>query len=162
MLSKSDCYDCIILTDLIGPFRIRPIGAYRIATELRKCDFSVKVIHSVTDFTLEQLLSLLEKFIGESTLFFRNSRLLLHKYKTNEGASFPGRGGNLENFEAAVTFFKRKYPKLIIVVGGSQSLNHKYSYSDYRIVGFADNEIVEFAKQLRGKETTSQKNLPLQ
>lgn len=143
-------YQCILITDLIGQLWARPIGAYRLATELRAAGFSTLVINGVSDFSQEELSSVLENNVGESTLFVGVSSTFIGT-KSRKG-SYSGKRGTQQvsnSFDSLLLGLKSTYKNLKIIVGGARAHNKSYASFDLEILGYADEIIVTLAKEIK-------------
>ena len=158
-------YDVILFTDMNARFwHVRSLGAYKVATELRKNGFSVKVI----DFFKRWLESprefhdLLKKFIGPNTLFIgfsgtffsiiqpdHNKSKFDYKDYQNELNPWPV---DSEKINLHFKYIKKQYPHIKLVYGG---VTQDYQVAqcaptvDYVVRGLADNTAIELAKSLK-------------
>lgn len=160
-------YDVILFTDLGSRFwHAKPVGAYRIASELRNNGYSVKVIDFAGDwFTLagiRDLEKILKKLIGDNTLFVGFSSTFFG-IKTDATTKTDIRSdiertispwpAEQKNFDLWCMHFKKKWPHVKLVYGGScatTNLNLNSSF-DYMVLGLADNSVVELASHLKFK-----------
>ena len=62
-------FHAIILTDVITEYRTKPLGAYTVANVLRMQGYKVLVIDYISKIDIQELLSLLKKFITKDTMF---------------------------------------------------------------------------------------------
>jgi radical SAM superfamily enzyme YgiQ (UPF0313 family) len=133
-------YHAIIFTGLnYGEIlHYRPIGAYRIRTELESKGYNVKVIehfHHLTDDHIEQALdkyvSKETLWVGFSTTFINTSTLLLDRSKF-------------------FTKLKEKY-NLPFVIGGAKALVDTISWADILITGYADDAAIAITDHFAGK-----------
>ena len=133
-------YHAVIFTGLDVGSRnyFRPLGAYRIRTELEAKGYSVKVIDYFHNLTDEHIENVLDKYVGKETLwvgfsttFFNTSQLLA----------------------ARSTFFKqlRKKYNIPFVMGGAKSLVEFLPWADIFITGYADDAIVAVTNYLANK-----------
>jgi radical SAM superfamily enzyme YgiQ (UPF0313 family) len=163
-------YDVILFTDMNGKvWHSKPLGAYRLATELRKNNYSVKVIDWFSRWLNEpeHLNQLLNKIIGENTLFIGFSTVFFSRVKKEEEKNsdfynyffnempslWPKEVEHLINF---TNDLKRKYPNTKLVAGGINNFSgNEYSAMqnnmDYIIHGLSDSTIVELANHLKFK-----------
>ena len=160
-------YDIILFTDsVIDTWRLRSNGAYRLATELRKNGYTVKVIdwtcYIFDNYRLS--INLIKSLIGANTLFVGFSGSHFHRinitnttfdrfdrYQSALGTKPHPYPGEERLFEMMIFQMKKLNPKLKIAYGGSWA-NGAFRLSskiDYVIEGFADATIVELANHLK-------------
>lgn len=133
-------YHAIIFTGLhqVDRSYYRPLGAYRIRSELESLGYNVKVLehfHHLTDEHIEQAL---DKYVGKETLWvgfsttFINTSTLL-KDRTE--------------------FFTQQRQKhnVPFVVGGAKSIVEFLPFADAFITGYADNAAVAITDYYAGK-----------
>lgn len=160
-------YDAIILTDTKTPYRIRPLGAYVIANSLREEGYSCLVLDFFTDIKKEKLFSLLEKFIGNNTVFVGYSSSLF----LNLNLEFPFLGVEKKYFVEINNFIKKLNDKTKIIFGGSYTpqlseycLKNKENLGiDYLMHGYSESMIKDFMKNHREQKSQkfSKKNFGL-
>ena len=162
-------YDVILFTDSFpGLWRVRSLGAYRLATELRKHGYSVKVVDwcckIFKDYRTAR--SILKSLVGPNTLFVGYSST--HFYKTRVGTEsfnhesdyYFDEGNSPHTYPASDKIFsmlsketKKFNPSTKIVYGGAYADGYKENKLlpciDYIIKGFSDSTIVELANHLR-------------
>jgi radical SAM superfamily enzyme YgiQ (UPF0313 family) len=162
-------YDVILFTDsIVGTWRMRSMGAYRLASELRRNGYSVKVLDwACVIFNDYQLCnSILSKLIGANTLFLGFSAGHFHKraiktkhfdhyddYFDDQGFEDYPYPTEQKTFEIIISQAKKKNPNLKIVYGGGYT-HESIKLSpvvDYVIYGLADATIIELASHLRNK-----------
>lgn len=154
-------YDAIILTDTKSLHRIRPLGAYVLANSLRQEGYSCLVLDFFTDIKKEKLFSLLEKFIGDNTVFVGYSSSLLANIPSFSNSSCLG--VDVKDFVEINNHIKSLNKKTKIIFGGAYTthfsklcLTNKDNLGvDYLIHGYAENMIKDFMKN--HKEGKSQK-----
>lgn len=120
-------------------FNARRIGSYRIASALRKIDVDVEVIDFLSDWNIDNLLSILDKFsniewIGISLTY---SNFYEDKIKASKLTDL----SDLDEKKFINYFRKRNIP---IVLGGANADVVKNFVENYIIVlGYADNAIIK-------------------
>ena len=133
-------YHAIIFTGLnYGELSYyRPIGAYRIRTELESLGYNVKVIdhyHHLTEDHIEQILKKYVSsdtlWIGFSTTFINTSTLLLDR----------------SNF---FTKLKQRY-NVPFVIGGAKAIVDTLPWADVCITGYADDAAIAITDYFAGK-----------
>ena len=163
-------YDVILFTDLQSVCgHSKPLAAYRLATELRNSQFTVKVIdYAVRWFTDKNLLfELLQTIVGPNTLFigfsstFFSSLPSYHGKYANEEIKF-----KLACFDNILTNYpcppqdflditkkiKNDWPTVKLVYGGSRTnqIDLKVCETiDFVVNGFADYSIIALARHLK-------------
>lgn len=160
-------YDAIILTDTKNRNRVRPLGAYVIANSLREENYSCLVIDFFTDIGKEKLFFLLEKFVGENTVFVGYSSSLLF----DSNLEVPFLGIEKKYFAEINEHIKKLNGKTKTVFGGSYTpqfsdycLQNKENLGiDYLMHGYSESMIKDFMKNHRlGKsQKFSKKNFGL-
>lgn len=143
----------------------RPIGAYRIATELRNQGYTVQVIDMfpfMVENNLKVFSTFIKKFVGTDTLwvgfsstFFLDRSLMIKKGTkgTDTKQAFDTGGFPCKD---EMTFkikdiIKTANPKTKIVFGGAKSYLKVGKIVDIYIEGYADSTAVEMTKWLAGK-----------
>lgn len=170
-------YDVILFTDNAARFgHTRPMGAYRVATELRNHGYTVKVV----DFTCKIMLnhslftSILEGLIGPNTLFVGFSSSYYGDYSKFDDDELERANATYSaclplfhlpvpeaQFNIWLKLMKRNWPHVKIVYGG----NYAYAYNtlpndlDFVIPGYADTTIIELTNHI--KHGTPIKHQPL-
>jgi hypothetical protein len=160
-------YDVVIFTDAIGGFlHLKPMGAYRIASELRAHGYTTKVVDLSYQIFKDRALSmrLLNKLIGDNTLFVGFSTT--HMYKAdvlkedfkNDGRFSIEQGQKQyaypleeKSFDKLLGYYKNRFPQLRVVLGGVYATDSLLAPKtvDYMIDGYADVMVVELANHLR-------------
>jgi len=113
----------------------RGSGAHKIATHLRNHGYNIETVDYCLSWTQEELELLLDKLISKDTLFL-------------------GIGSNLfldrSHFDNNIRWFKNKYPKIAVILGGNQTLSRSTPGVDYYVEGYAENAILHLLEYLRG------------
>ncbi len=133
-------YHAVIFTGLDYGDRslYRPLGAYRIRTELEAQGYSVKVLDHFHNLTQENIEQAFEKYVdsntlwvGFSTTFINTSTLLAERSK----------------------FFNklRQIYNVPIVIGGAKSLVEFLPWADIFVTGYADDATLALTDYLAGK-----------
>jgi len=171
--------NALIFTELIhDSMYSRGLGAYRIATEIRKAGYTCQVIDFFTKFNDEEMEKIMSSFIGEDTLFVGFSSTFFayvdtdldqsQKNQLKESKDFaPDEFQKLKD-RLPTQFITTSYPyhtdKMIewfekikkinpntkIVLGGGKSGNLLGPCDAYAI-GYADQATVDYMKFLEGK-----------
>jgi radical SAM superfamily enzyme YgiQ (UPF0313 family) len=160
-------YDVVLFTDGdVRHWHLRPLGPQRLATELRKHGYTVKVVDFfsrwITD--VDKFYQLIDTVVDDKTLFigfsgtFFNSasnRDLLANinsftdyFKTMALATWPLPD---EQVESILSTIHTKYPSVKFVYGGERydyKLQKLSSTMDYIVQGFADTTVVHLANHI--------------
>ena len=161
-------YDAVIFTDgNVRHWQMRPLGAQRVATELRKHGYTVKVVDFFSKWIEdeEQFHQLIDLLVDETTLFvgfsgtffnkindvelFKNVKSFRDYYRTQELSVWPR---NDEEINSIFTKIRERHPNLKFVYGGDRFDNKiKYleSMMDYIVQGYAENTVIDLANHLR-------------
>lgn len=163
--------DVLLFTGSFMGF-VRPAGAYRIATELRKNGFTVQVVDAfpqLVDESAEPLYAMIEKFVGPRTLwvgfsstFFMNRRKAIQAVKrgwmtmaqVDDGKmnfSEPGIPLPVEELVELRRRIKARNPGCQLVFGGAKAHLRAAYIIDAYIEGYADTTVMEFTKWLGRK-----------
>jgi len=151
-------YQVVILTGH-GPEQLtfeRFAGPHRIATEIRKHDFSCKVVYGINWFEFYELIEILNLYIDNNTLCLGLSGTFLMTFKpvqkknmlyTSEALNQDYMSNKfVDNFEKICLYYKKKYPKLKIVIGGHRASSKipNCNYVDAFFEGYADTTFVNY------------------
>jgi radical SAM superfamily enzyme YgiQ (UPF0313 family) len=163
-------FHSIIFTDLTDTvLTVKPLGAFKIAHELRKAGFTCLVIDHLHQWELDEFLKIIDKIISKKTLFVGFSTTFLHSiehqnytgyYQYNINDSIFPQGKNFE--DKIIEKIKEKNPKCEILIGGHK-VNEQCSNKNVDIIvrGLAELSMVNIAKNLLNNEIleNSYKNL---
>lgn len=150
---------------------IRPAGAYRIATELRKHGYTVQVVDMFLHFTDEpdRINAIVKKFVGPNTLwvgfsstFFLNRRRAIATGKALKKTAIEIDESKLQfnTFGIPMTYdetvklcrtIKIRNKNCKIVYGGAKAHARGAGIADVYIEGYADTSVIEFTKWCEGK-----------
>lgn len=160
-------YEILIFTDSLNRgWKTKTIGAYRIATELRKNGFNVKVIDYFSNWLKEipSLIKLLDRYISANTLFigfsgvfFSNKKTLNDKVENfydyyNERYHLTEWPIDNSKMDIILNLIRKRYPNIKFVYGGLNSTNKDHVLSnqvDFIIKGYADSTIIDLANHLK-------------
>jgi radical SAM superfamily enzyme YgiQ (UPF0313 family) len=158
-------YDVILFTGMSGRFwHAKPLGAYRVATELRNHGYSVKVVDFISQWLNEptEFLKLLNLVIGPNTLFVgfsgtffsnRNIKSKISNYNDFFGQWSPW-PVEAEKMNVYLKYIKKTFPHVKTVYGGiSEPYNiaRVAKFVDFVVSGLADNTAIELADHLSKK-----------
>jgi len=146
-------YHGIILTDVLVYHKVKPLGAYRIADQLRKQGYEILVIDWISRISQQQLQALLDLFVSEHTLFLGWSNSLFFPDWTPPGQ----KKIELTYIHAINDYARSLNPNLVVMVGGASSnrvseqanLQQCNFGVDYVIHGFADQVIVDLIYNIK-------------
>jgi radical SAM superfamily enzyme YgiQ (UPF0313 family) len=145
--------DIILFTCVSGIFFQRSIGAYQIAHFLRKYGYSVQVIDFTDYFTSEELINVVSKFVGPSTLavgvsttFYtvdNKSKFIHNDEQKFELAELP------ENILTIIEHIKTQNQNVKVILGGAKSESGKNIPNvDVVIHGYAEDKILDYLNSL--------------
>jgi len=159
-------YDAVIFTDMSTKvYHVRPLGAYRLASELRQHGYSVLVVDFFSKWLVDpkHLIQLLKKTISTQTKFVGYSGTFFsldNSIKEQVGSWQEWVGDELytwptQKFETIKLInaqIKNLNPKCKILYGGAQAayLNNRLQEAnvDYVVQGLADGVILEIMRKL--------------
>lgn len=161
-------YDIILFTDsIVSAWRMRSLGPYRLATELRNHGYSVKVVdycvNIFSDYPLVK--SIITELIGPNTLFvgfsgthfFEPNASPAEFARANEYFTWGGRKespypGKQKRFELICQLMKTINNNIKIAYGGRWVGRTKLPrIIDFVVSGYSDTTIVELADHLKNK-----------
>jgi radical SAM superfamily enzyme YgiQ (UPF0313 family) len=150
------------------------LGAYRLATELRKNGYSVTVVDHLGRWLQEpkEFYKLINKIVSSQTLFigFSGTFFTSNNSKTNTITNWREYRGYSEldtwpvtdaQMDLHVKWIKKSFPQVSLVYGGLFSKSKGpslYNMMDYVVIGLADTTIIELANHL--SKGTSLKYMP--
>lgn len=147
--------DLVILTNTSGPTWQRSIGAYQVAYQCRQNGFTCQVIDFTDYFTTQELESVLDKFVDDSTLAIGVSTSFYYNADTKKKYVSANR-----NFETVIPKSisnlilarKKKHTNLKIFAGGANS----YKVNDATVFdavfhGYSEQSVVEYLQSIKTK-----------
>lgn len=144
--------DLVILTNTAGPVWQRSIGAYQVASHCRQNGFSCQVIDFTDMFNQQELMSLLDKFVNETTLAIGVSTSFFANETTKK--KFISANRTFDNvipqsIRQTIETIKIKFPNIKIFGGGAQSYQIvNDSLFDTIFHGYSEQSVVEYLKEL--------------
>lgn len=159
-------YDVILFTDITERFYpIKPLGAYRIASELRLQGYTVKVINHFASWLAQprKLDQLLQSILGSNTLFIGVSGTFYNPIGLRSFYQDTGGRPTLKNdssfnerlaFKLVYQRVKKSNPNTKWVLGGTTEefvLNSYPEKFDYMVLGLADRSVIELADHIKNK-----------
>lgn len=160
-------YDAVFFTDMGGKFyHVRPLGAYRLASELRNHGYSVLVVDFLSNWLndkakflklLKNIISDQTLFVGYSSTFFSNenrSNITIDSFEKFYGGFLSQWPAAVEEMTSINAFIKKLNPNIKILHGGAgstPSISLKNGGVDYVVQGLADKTVVDIADSLKNK-----------
>lgn len=133
----------IILTDnRSGEFDgisgvLRGTGAHRIATHLRNNGYQIEVVDFISRWSLEEFKILCTKLVTKDLIFLGISGSLLPSDR---------------NIKLLVNWFKSAYPKIPIILGGTNVLHKGIENVDFYLEGYAESAILELIEHIKNNK----------
>lgn len=163
-------YDVVLFTDMSSKiYHVRPLGAYRIASELRSNGHSVIVVDYFSKWLAapDMLFALLKTIIGKNTIFVGYSGTFFSKKHSdvvepttfNEYWTMGSMPGDWPVNKNIIRAFNAKIKKINnntkILLGGTVAAHSNFVDSgiDYVVRGFSDSVIVNLTKALQAQKT---------
>lgn len=153
-------YDAIIFTDITDPIiSAISIGAYKMASTLRKNGYSCLVVNNISSFSVDEICTLIDVSVGSNTslvgfsLTFMGNLGIIPTPDNRESLirtrnSVLPQGIEFENL--VISKLKEKNDNIKIVVGGSTvTRNFSNKNIDYVCLGFGEVSIVNLMSHLR-------------
>lgn len=118
----------------------RAPGAHRIATHLRNHGYNIEVVDYCLRWTVEEFQQLCRKVVTNETLFLGiGASLFFDKPVLND----------------QLNWFKKEYPNIPIVLGGSNVINRDIVPVDYIVDGYAEQAVLELMQVLQKNKKQS-------
>jgi radical SAM superfamily enzyme YgiQ (UPF0313 family) len=136
-------YNVILFTELPDMSFNSPIiiGAYKLAHVLRKNGYSCLVVNHFSRFTQAELMTLIDRIVGENTVLVGFSTTFL------SSELFFFQGADVE--DAVIEKIKTKNRNVKFVVGGTKSNpNYNHKHIDYACLGYSETSIVNLVDYL--------------
>lgn len=152
-------YDVVLFTENTDPVMISlPLGAYKLASVLRKHSYKTLVVNQFSWFSLPELIALVDRVITDNTLVVGFSTSFLHNVRTDEhgrrhyspmtdiSTVFP-HGKDVE--DAVISHIKKINPNIKVTVGGTKA-SPAYSNTniDYVFLGYSETSIIHLMSHL--------------
>lgn len=152
-------YKAVILTDTTHPLQISiGLGAYKVASTLRKHGYNTLVVNHLSWFTLDELKTVIDASVTAETLILGISTTFLQSITYDEDGKrqydflvgtdviFP-QGKDFEN--EIIAYVKNINPNIKIVVGGVRTdTSAKNSNMDYAFLGYSESSIIDLMSNL--------------
>ena len=154
----------LIFTGMASDIWFRPIGAYRIATELRNQGYTVQVVDLfplIVNHKRGLFKKIIETFVGPETLWVGFSSTFFYSLQKMKEA--PGKGDGKRQLETQSglpededlpelrqTIMDRN-PNCKLVMGGGKAPMRGTNIIDIYVEGYADTSVIKMTKYLEGK-----------
>ena len=144
----------------------RYAGAYRIASELRASNYSVKVVDFFSSYSIDQLKNILDRYTNKESLFigfatslwvgkgFDYRDYLANSYEAHLRSLFPHADSIMSDF---FEHAKSRCPTIRFVVGGSKAESFSNANIHHWILGEGERSALFLAEKLSKKEYDSPK-----
>lgn len=156
-------YDAILFTENTDPMQISlPLGAYKVASVLRKHGYKTLVVNHFSWFNLNELRELLNIVITDTTKIVGFSTTFLQKVEINEAGEktysymgidtvFP-HGKEVE--DAIISHIKEINNNVKVIVGGTKtSPSYANTNFDYVLLGYSESSIIDLMLHLTKDQT---------
>lgn len=133
----------IILTAVMSQWMERSIGAYQLSSFIRSNGYSTQVIDFIHFFNKEQLMEILKKITNDETMVISISSTFIWD------GLIPGSNYNPINsmLMECLTEYKKMYPNIKLVVGGSKALTYQnVDIVDHIITGYGEIAFLNLLK----------------
>ena len=148
--------DVILLTGVSGIVFQRSIGSYQLAHHLRDNKFSCQVIDFINDFNEQELLHTVKKFITDDTLCIGISTTFLSNIKIGIDNKSKLPLVLPAHVNSVCRILKEKFSKIKFCLGGARSSHgDQYDWIDSIFHGYAEDEFLNFCKNLRENKKNS-------
>ena len=153
--------DVVLFTDNTENIQISiPLGAFKVASVLRKAGYDTLVVNHFSNFTIDELKTLIDravdtntKLIGFSTTFF-NRLSIINGKRTYQPIGFDTifpLGKEVE--DQFISYVKTKYPDIKFMVGGSKAIPDYFNTNiNYVCVGYSEDSVVNLLNHLSAGE----------
>lgn len=146
-------YTAVLLTDMTpNALWSRPVGAYRLATELRRHGFSAKVVFGLGDYPPDQQWELLSNLVDCQTRVLGLATTFM-SHDTRFAGPRGWRSVHSDAVSETLLKLRAKFPNLKLIAGGANAHRWPTSLIDLYVTGFGDEVLVQF---LNGKLSPSQ------
>lgn len=161
--------DVLLFTGMGNNIWQRSIGAYRIATELRKHNYTVQVVDKFPAMIQENhdmYKQIINRFVGPNTLwvgfsstFFVNRRTDAYTKTWRSGAeqskdltrNTTGLPTNQEFLDDIRQTILDRNPKCKLVLGGGKAAFREAEIIDIYVEGYADTSVIKMTRWIEGK-----------
>jgi radical SAM superfamily enzyme YgiQ (UPF0313 family) len=144
----------VLLTCVSGAVFQRALSAYQLSHNCRSHGFTSQVIDFINDFTEEELLSTVKKFVNDDTLCLGLSTSFFNDFKimVDNKAVLPLYiPPHIQNVCIAI---KKLYPNLRMCLGGSKAYQGiNIDWVDDIFQGYSEDQFIEYCKLLKNNKT---------
>ena len=159
-------YDVVLFADAGSVAHSRSLGPYRVATELRKQGFTVKVVDHFSSWlsNFKDFFKLINLIVDQKTLFIGFSGSTFNNTTSNEKSNIQRFSDYLsanrsmaawpvDDNKITVLFaqIKKQFPNVKLVYGGSgaeNKIHHLREHIDFLVQGYAEHSVVQLARHL--------------
>ena len=147
--------ELLLLTNVSSPIWQRSIGAYQVASHVRKFGIQSQVIDFIDLFKIDELEEIITSLISNETLSIGISTTFFSNRETKGKFISSKRNSNLiisENLRQLLLKIKKKFPKIKIMGGGANSyLLENDDLFDVVFHGYSEQSVVEWLLELKDK-----------
>jgi radical SAM superfamily enzyme YgiQ (UPF0313 family) len=147
--------DLLLLTNVASPIWQRSIGAYQVASHVRKFGFGCQVIDFVDLFNIKELENIILSSIDSKTLAIGISTTFFSNQETKGKFISAKRNSNsviTDNLRNLLLNVKKKFPTIKIIGGGANSyLIEDDSLFDTVFHGYSEQSVVDYLSELQDK-----------
>lgn len=139
--------DVIFLTEFSANIWGRSVGAYRLATDLRRAGLNVQVIDLITEFSDDEMKKILDTIISDKTKIIGISTTFMTPFRKSILDKYDFRLKNYFIFETIFKHCRDRFPNIKIIVGGPAANRLEYLKPDIVFFGYGELEIQNILKQ---------------
>jgi radical SAM superfamily enzyme YgiQ (UPF0313 family) len=147
--------DLLLLTNVASPIWQRSMGAYQVASHVRKFGFECQVIDFVDLFNIKELENIILSSIDSKTLAIGISTTFFSNQETKGKFISAKRNSNsviTDNLRNLLLNIKKKFPTIKIIGGGANSyLIENDSLFDTVFHGYSEQSVVDYLSELQDK-----------
>lgn len=144
----------VLLTCISGAVFQRALSAYQLSHYCRENGFTSQVIDFVNDFTEEELLGVVKKFVdvdtlcvGISTSFFNDFKIMVDN-KSSLPLHIP------PHIQSVCIAIKKLYPSIRICLGGAKSYQGIHlDWVDDIFQGYSEDQFIKYCQLLKNNKT---------
>lgn len=140
--------DAVFLSSIVAKNLLnvmRPLGPYQIAWYLRKHNYSVQVLEFVYRMQVDEIISLLDKFVTKNTKVIGLGLMINMDGKAA--------GSIIKKFERVLEICKKRYPQVKLIVGGPSAptwsrMWRNNTLFDYIFTGHTEDQVLGLMNHL--------------
>lgn len=144
-------YDIIIYTNVADFPCQRAIGAYQLASHVRKFGLTVQIIDFTDHFTTEELIDCTEKYIGNNTVAIGVSSTFYLGQTINGFTTDRKQNSFLpDNIISTIIALKNNHPSIKYILGGGNSRKYMFDGLFSAVFhNYSENSFLEYIKELK-------------